>query len=157
MTTANWGWPMTRRSTVASSTAPKSADDADREGERGPVADAVPDHEHVADEGAQHEQVALGEVDQLGGLVDEDEAEGDQAVDAAHGEAVQGELQDRVQRGPPPASPALRPPRRPCRGVTVMGAVISGGRRSSQLAVAVGPGAGRIQTAVSWKTAPPLG
>ncbi len=25
MTTANWGWPMTRRSTVPSSTAPKMA------------------------------------------------------------------------------------------------------------------------------------
>src|SRR6266478_6924978 len=34
---------------------------------------------------------------------------------------------------PPPGSTGLlRPPRRPCRGVTVMGAVISGGRRSSQ-------------------------
>ena len=36
--------------------------------------------------------------DQLGGLVDEDEAEGDQAVDAADGETVQDELQDDVQR-----------------------------------------------------------
>jgi len=80
---------------------PEEADDHHREGERGPVADAVPDHEHVADEGAQHEQVALREVDQLGGLVDEDEAQRHQAVDASHGEAVQGELQDRVQRGPP--------------------------------------------------------
>src|SRR5262249_60114836 len=79
----------------------EEAHDADREGEGGPVAHPVPDHEHVADEGAQHQQVALGEVDQLGGLVDEDEAEGDEAVDAPDGEAVQGELQDGVQNDPP--------------------------------------------------------
>src|SRR4051794_731678 len=43
---------------------------------------------HHADEGegkeaAQHHQIALGEIDDLGGLVDEYEAERDQAVDAA--------------------------------------------------------------------------
>ena len=67
---------------------------------RHPVAEAVPDHEHVAGERAQHQEVALGEVHQLGRLVDEDEAEGDQAVDAADGEAVQHELQERCPGGP---------------------------------------------------------
>src|SRR5437899_1343001 len=72
-------------------------DRGDGSEERQPVADAVPDHEHVARERAQHEEVALGEVHELGRLVDEDEAESDQAVDAAHGQAIQDELQDGVQ------------------------------------------------------------
>ena len=81
----------------ASSAAPNSATMAMASAKRDPVAEAVPDDEHVAREGAEHQEVALGEVHQLGGLVDEDEAEGDQAVDAADGEAVQDELQDGVQ------------------------------------------------------------
>ena len=70
--------------------------DGHGEREGGPVADAVPHHEHVAGEGAEHHEVALGEVHQLRRLVDEDEAERDQAVDAADGEAVQHQLQDGV-------------------------------------------------------------
>ena len=77
---------------------------ADGEDEGGPVPEAVPDHEHVAGERAEHQQVALGEIHQLGGLVDEDEAEGDQPVDAAHGQAIQYELQDSVQDCPPRAA-----------------------------------------------------
>ncbi len=76
MTTANCGWPMTRRRTTAVQRGAEERDDGDGQGQRHPVAEAEPDHEHVAGEGAQHEQVALGEVDQLGGLVDEDEARG---------------------------------------------------------------------------------
>ena len=91
--------PQHRRSRA---TAPNSADDGDGERERHPVAEAVPDHEHVAGERAEHHEVALGEVHELGGLVDEDEAEGDQAVDAPDGEPVQDQLQDDVQGAPSP-------------------------------------------------------
>src|SRR5439155_14035717 len=64
--------------------------------ERGPVADTIPDDEHVTGERAEHEEIALGEVDELGRLVDEDEAEGHQAVDAPDGQAVQHQLENRV-------------------------------------------------------------
>jgi hypothetical protein len=57
--------------------------DGDGERDRRPLPDAVPDDEHVAGERAEHHQVALGEVHELGGLVDRHEAEGDQAIDAA--------------------------------------------------------------------------
>ena len=67
---------------------------------RHPVVEPAPDDDHVADEGAQHQEVALGEVDQLGRLVDQDEAERDQAVDAADGQAVQYQLKDGVQGVP---------------------------------------------------------
>ena len=109
---------MTRRSTVQSSRAPKAPDDQDGEREGYPVAEVVPDHEHVADEGAEHEEVALREVDELGGLVDEDEAEGDQAVDAPDGHPVQDQLQNDVQKRPPwRPGPGSLPPGAPS-GVT---------------------------------------
>jgi hypothetical protein len=44
-------------------------------------------------EGAQHHQVALGEIDHLGGFVDQHEAERDQAVDAALRSAADDELE----------------------------------------------------------------
>jgi hypothetical protein len=47
-----------------------------------------------ADERAQHHEVALGEIHRLGRLVDEHEAHGDQAIDAAIGEAADDQLQD---------------------------------------------------------------
>ena len=54
-------------------------------------------HAHGADEGerqegAQHHQVALGEIHHLGGFVDEHEAERDQAVNAALRSAADDEL-----------------------------------------------------------------
>src|SRR5581483_6649909 len=45
----------------------------------------------VDDEGADDQELALGEVDDLGGLVDQDEAEGGQGQDGAVGEAIDGE------------------------------------------------------------------
>ena len=68
-----------------------------RQRKRQPVADPVPDDEHVAGEGAQHQEIALREVHELGRFVDEHEAERHQPIDAAHREAVQHELQDDVQ------------------------------------------------------------
>ena len=61
-----------------------------------------PGHADVADqghrhEGAQHHQIALGEVHHLGRLVDEDEAESDQAVDAADGQTIDENLQELTQ------------------------------------------------------------
>ena len=55
-------------------------------------------HPHGADEGerqegAQHHQVALGEIHHLGGFVDEHEAERDQAVHAALRSAADDELE----------------------------------------------------------------
>jgi hypothetical protein len=51
-------------------------------------------HQRQAEKGAQHHQFALGEAHRLGGLVDEHEAERDQAVDAALRDAADDELQD---------------------------------------------------------------
>ena len=92
MTTANCGWPITRRSTDPVEQGAEDADRHDRDQEADPVVEAPPDDRHVGDEGAQHQQVALGEVDQLGRLVDQHEAERDQAVDAADREPVEGQL-----------------------------------------------------------------
>ena len=47
-----------------------------------------------ADERAQHHEVALGEINRLGRLVDQDEAHRDQAVDAAVCKAAHDQLQD---------------------------------------------------------------
>jgi hypothetical protein len=55
-------------------TAPAKAD---------PVVQAHHADEGEGEEAAQHHQIALGEIDDLGGLVDEHEAERDQAIDAA--------------------------------------------------------------------------
>ena len=56
-------------------------------------------HPHGADEGqrhegAQHHQVALGEIHHLGGFVDQHEAERDQAVDAALRSAADDQLSE---------------------------------------------------------------
>ena len=58
------------------------------------------------DEGAEHHHVALRKVDLLGGLVDQHEAERDQAVDAAVGQTAHHELQ--IFQGFAPT--AFRPP-----------------------------------------------
>ena len=42
---------------------------------------------------AQHHEFALGEVDDVGGVVDQGEAECDERVDGADGQAGEGELQ----------------------------------------------------------------
>ena len=42
---------------------------------------------------AQHHELALGEVDDVGGVVDQGEAERDQGIDRADGQAGEGELQ----------------------------------------------------------------
>src|SRR5206468_8341886 len=66
-----------------------------------PVTDAVPDDEHVAGERAQHQEVALSEIHELGRLVDEDEAQSHQTIDAADRQTIQRQLQDNLQNGPP--------------------------------------------------------
>jgi hypothetical protein len=70
--------------------------------EGGPEGQAQRQRAGEAEEAAHHHQVALGEVDGLGGLVDEDEAEGDQAVDAALRDAAGDELQELQQAPSPP-------------------------------------------------------
>ncbi len=62
-----------------------------------PVVEAPPHDGHVADEGAQHQQVALGEIDQLGRLVDEHESQSDQAVNTADCQPIEGKLQENNQ------------------------------------------------------------
>src|SRR5699024_1200618 len=53
------------------------------------------------DEGAEHHEVALGEIDGFGRLVDEHEAQRDQAVYAAVRKAAHKELQYVQGRSPP--------------------------------------------------------
>ena len=70
----------------------EGADEHNGEEEGQPISDAVPDDEHVAGESAEHHEVALGEVHQLRRLVDQHEAERDQAVNAADRKPVQRQL-----------------------------------------------------------------
>ena len=58
-----------------------------RDRERRPVADAVVRRQRPGDVGGEHRHLALGEVDDAGGPVDQDERERQQPVDAAGGEA----------------------------------------------------------------------
>jgi hypothetical protein len=72
-----------------------------RDQEADPIVEPPPDHGHKANKGAQHQQVALGEIHQLCRLVDEDKTKGDQTVDAAHCQAVEGQLEKNSQFLPP--------------------------------------------------------
>ena len=92
MTIENAGWPSTGRMTMRSTNMPNSAiaatalSTASQKGKPSIVISTRPG------EGAQHHQVALGEGDGLGGLVDEHEAQRDQAVDAALGGTTDDQL-----------------------------------------------------------------
>src|SRR6185437_11330368 len=57
--------------------------------------------EREGEETAQHHQVALGEIDDFGGLVNQDESKRDQAVDAAERNATD-QLLNEVQHCFPP-------------------------------------------------------
>ena len=58
-----------------------------------PVVQAEMRDQGEREEAAQHHDVALGEVDHLGRLVDQDESERDQPIDAAGGGAIDDKLQ----------------------------------------------------------------
>ena len=62
---------------------------------RGTPASASKDGCHAA----QHDELALGEIDDVGGVVDQREAERDQRVDGAHGQPREDELQQLGHRG----------------------------------------------------------
>ena len=83
---------------VEQGTEGRDRDHGEDEGQ--PIIQAPPHDCHVADEGAQHQQVALGEVHQLRCLVNKHEAERDQAVDTADRNAVQRQLQE-IAHAPP--------------------------------------------------------
>src|SRR5438067_2245292 len=67
------------------------ARDADEDGQR--PRQAPGDVGVVDDEGPDDQELTLGEIDDLGGLVDEDEPEGGEGEDGAVGQAVDGERQ----------------------------------------------------------------
>jgi len=52
----------------------------------------VRDRATDADEGAQHQQLALREVDDLHGVEDQQQAKGDESIDAPERQAVDDEL-----------------------------------------------------------------
>ncbi len=58
----------------------------------------------VGDHAAHHDERALGEVDDAARIVDHAEADADQAIDAADGNAGQRDLRQigEVRHGPPP-------------------------------------------------------
>jgi len=89
-------------------------EDRRRRDEPDPVVQAHGGDEGVRHEGAQHQQVALCEVDDFRRLVDENETEGDQAIDAADGKAVDRQLQKLIQALLPELfAAAARPPDAP--------------------------------------------
>ena len=101
MTTANWGWPEHAPQHGRVEHGAEQPHDRRWRARRPPSSRRRTRPRTCSGERAEHHEVALGEVDELGRLVDEHEAERDQAVDAADREAVQHELQDDVQDAPP--------------------------------------------------------
>ena len=94
----------------------------DRAGKSDPVIEAEHADEGEGEEPAQHHQIALGEIDDLGCLVDQHEAKRDQAVNAAKRDTAHQLLNEVQHRFPPPdarrfLSIAFRIPlSRPCAG-----------------------------------------
>ena len=89
----------------------KSTEDGhrhNRKGEPNPVVQTKLNYERERDEGAKHDQLALREVDDFSGLVNEDKSESDQAVNAADRQPVDKELQELSHRLAPAQSQALR-------------------------------------------------
>jgi hypothetical protein len=88
------GWPRMGRMTARSAAKPNRAiagtadSTASQNGQPSMVISARPQ------EGAQHHQFALREAHRLGGLVDEHEAQRDEAVDAALCDTADDELQN---------------------------------------------------------------
>ena len=78
----------------------------DRAGKSDPVIEAEHADEGEGEEPAQHHQIALGEVDDLGCLVDEHKAKRDQAVNAAERDTAH-QLLNEVQHRFPPPTPAI--------------------------------------------------
>ena len=64
-------------------------------------------HERVEKVGADHHEFPGREIDDAGGLVDENEAQGDEGVDPAHGDAAHDQLRQNVHVTPsfPPGRP----------------------------------------------------
>ena len=94
MTIENAGWPSTGRITMRSANMPNKRHRGDRRRHRQPEREAQHRHQHQAREGAEHHQVALREGHRLGGLVDEHEAQRDQAIDAALGGTTDDQLNE---------------------------------------------------------------
>jgi hypothetical protein len=67
----------------------QAGDHVDREQGGGHQRQAQHGHAAESDEGAQHEEGALGEVDEVGNAEDEGEAQRDQGIDLADGQAVE--------------------------------------------------------------------
>jgi len=62
MTTSNCGWPITWRSTTLSSSAPSAPIATTAMAKASQIVEPPPHHGHVGDEGAKHEQIALGRI-----------------------------------------------------------------------------------------------
>ena len=77
-----------------------------RPGKADPVIEAENADEGEGEEAAQHHQIALGEIDDLGCLVNQHEAKRDQAVNAAKRNTAH-ELLNEVQHRFPPRCPAI--------------------------------------------------
>jgi hypothetical protein len=94
MTTVKAGWPSRGRSTRRSVRHAEQHHDDDGQQEGEPERQAGDGHRGQADEAAHHHQIALGEIDGFGRLVDQHEAERDQRVDAADRRSADGQLQE---------------------------------------------------------------
>jgi hypothetical protein len=72
----------------------------DRRRQRGPVEQAEDGEDEGHGEGAQHQQLAMGEIDDLHDAEDQRQADGDQGIEQAERDAVQRELKqvDRIDR-----------------------------------------------------------
>ena len=94
MTMANGGWPSTRPQRHAVERRRRTAPSPRRRQHAEPERQAEQRDGGQRNEAAEHHQVALGEVDRLGRLVDQREAQRDQAEHAAHGETADDELEE---------------------------------------------------------------
>ena len=86
---------------------PTAAITIDGEQDRRPIGPAEHGARGQPEERAEHHQVALREVDRLGRLVDQHEAERDERVHAALRDACKSELQELAEHAPSPVSPTL--------------------------------------------------
>ena len=119
ITIANAGWPRIGRNHHAFDRQPRECHHAERDAARNQERPAESRVNGETRKRAEHHQLALREVDGFGRLVDEYEAERDQAVDATLGDAADQDLRQ-LQLLPPIGAAARRA------GSSVFGAAVYG-------------------------------
>ena len=80
---------------------PEQGGEGEGQEQRGDHGDVRLRDDGQEDVGAEQEKLALGEVQDAARLVDDDESEGDQRVDASHHQAVDHQLEEKLHQAAP--------------------------------------------------------